>query len=289
MPNSRESIYKRYIPATIPDPEYSGSAYWLVFHSGKLLLAESAGQLEIPRIQSPEQLALSPLRTLYLGTFAGVPCYTAEVEAEAPEPEGMAFCPLRPLYDVLEEDLFHLAGRALQLLAWEDTHRFCGRCGTATVLSQAEHARSCPQCGLVSYPRIAPAVITAILKDKQILLAHAPHFPDQMYGLIAGFVEPGETLEDCVRRETLEETGLTIKNITYFSSQQWPFPHSLMVGFFAEYDSGEITVDGKELDHAGWFDPDHLPVIPPPVSIARKMIDSYVEKYSEKNEETAFI
>ncbi|QSF44974.1 NAD(+) diphosphatase [Paenibacillus tianjinensis] len=280
MPKPRASVYQRYLPSVNPDPEYSGSAYWFITHSGKLLVTETSGQADIPQLESPDQLAAAPIRTLYLGLFAGTPCFAAEVPSDMPEPAGMAFHPLRTLYDVLDEDVFHLAGRALQLLAWDETHQFCGKCGTATVLSGAEHARVCPACGQVSYPRIAPAVITAILKDGQILLAHAPHFQNNMYGLIAGFVEPGETLEDCVQREISEEVGIKVKNITYFGSQQWPFPHSLMVGFLAEYESGEITVDGLELDHAAWFTPDNLPNIPPSVSIARKIIDWYVEQYS---------
>lgn len=280
MSKPRASIYKRYTPAIHPDPDFSGSAYWLIFHSGKLLVAENGGLAAIPLAPSLEELSLTPIRTLYLGTFEDIPCFAAEVSAETAEPEGMAFRPLRPLYELLEEDLFHLAGRGLQLLAWDETHQFCGKCGTGTVLSPTEHSRSCPACGQVSYPRIAPAVITAILKDNKLLLAHSPHFVNNMYGLIAGFVEPGETLEDCVQRETMEEVGIRVKNITYFGSQQWPFPHSLMVGFVAEYESGEITVDGEELDHADWFELDQLPVIPPHVSIARKIIDWVVLQHS---------
>lgn len=123
-------------------------------------------------------------------------------------------------------------------------------------------------------------MITAILKDGQVLLARARHFPGNMYGLIAGFVEPGETLEDCVKREIGEEVGLTVRNIRYFGSQQWPFPHSLMVGFLADYESGDIAVDGAEIVAADWFDADHLPEIPPPVSIARKILDWYVKEYA---------
>lgn len=281
MEKQRESIYTRYVPGLTPESEFTGEACQLVFQSGKLLVTEPSSPPGIPMARSLEELAVTPLRILYLGTFAGLPCYASEVSAEAPEPPGLAFRPLRSLYEVLEEDLFHLAGKALQLLVWDGNHRFCGRCGTETAHSLTERSRICPQCGLVSYPQLAPAVITAILKDNQLLLAHAPHFQNGMYGLIAGFVEPGETLEDCVRRETMEEVGLKVKNITYFGSQQWPFPNSLMVGFLAEYESGEITVDGEELDHAAWFPTDQLPVIPPPVSIARKIIDWVVEQHSE--------
>ncbi|AIQ15096.1 NUDIX hydrolase [Paenibacillus durus] len=276
----RESIYKRYIPAVDAEPGFDGLAYWFIFSSGRLLVTESSGSIGIPLAQSAELLRVDPVRTLYLGTFEDTPCFAVEIQADAAEPEGMAFRPLRSLYDEVDEDLFHLAGKAIQMLAWDDTHQYCGRCGTKTVLSEAERSRKCPNCGLVSYPRLAPAVITAILKDKQILLAHAQHFQNNMYGLIAGFVEPGETLEDCVKREIMEEVGIKVNNIRYFGSQQWPFPHSLMVGFLAEYESGEITVDGEEIVHADWFEPGNLPVIPSNVSIARKIIDWYVENYS---------
>ncbi|ULO06745.1 NAD(+) diphosphatase [Paenibacillus sp. 19GGS1-52] len=278
MSNRKESIYKRYIPAIIANPDFVDPTYWFIFSSGKLLVQDVSGRLVIPLVQGIESLPLAPIRTLYLGTLEGIPCYAVEVSAESPEPEGLTFRPLRSLYELMDEDLFHLAGKAVQTIAWDETHQYCGRCGTLTDLSQSERSRVCPQCGLISYPRLAPAVITAIMKDKQILLAHSEHFQNNMYGLIAGFVEPGETLEDCVEREIMEEVGLKVKNITYFDSQQWPFPHSLMIGFLAEYESGEITVDGEEIVHADWFDLDNLPVIPPNVSIARKMIDWLVER-----------
>lgn len=278
MSNRKESIYKRYIPAIIANPDFVDPTYWFIFSSGKLLVQDVSGRLAIPLTQSIESLPLAPIRTLYLGTLEGIPCYAVEVPAESPEPEGLTFRPLRSLYELMDEDLFHLAGKAVQTLAWDETHQYCGRCGTLTDLSHSERSRVCPQCGLISYPRLAPAVITAIMKDKQILLAHSEQFQNNMYGLIAGFVEPGETLEDCVEREIMEEVGLKVKNITYFDSQQWPFPHSLMIGFLAEYESGEITVDGEEIVHADWFDLDNLPVIPPNVSIARKMIDWLVER-----------
>ncbi|AKG36763.1 NAD(+) diphosphatase [Paenibacillus durus] len=280
MPKPRESIYKRYNPAVTADLDFGGSAYWFIFSSGRLLVTESAGIIGIPLAQSAEQLRIDPVRTLYLGTFEDTPSFAAEVRPDAAEPEGMVFRPLRSLYDEVDEDLFHLAGKAIQMLAWDDTHQYCGRCGTQTMLSEIERSRKCPNCGLVNYPRLAPAVITAILKDNQILLAHARHFQNNMYGLIAGFVEPGETLEDCVKREIMEEVGIKVNNIRYFGSQQWPFPHSLMVGFLADYESGEITVDGEEIVHADWFEPGNLPVIPANVSIARKIIDWYVENYS---------
>lgn len=284
MQKPRESIYKRYLPALLAEEGAEQTAYWFIFRDGQLLVREAPEPVRLGKGCGPQDYGLEVRHTLYLGTFEEVPCFAAEASEEAPAPAGMVFEPLRSLFERMEEDVFHLAGRAAQLLAWEATHRFCGRCGSVLVHAEQERAKLCPSCGLTHYPRLAPAVITAILKGDRILLAHARHFRNNMYGLISGFVEPGETLEDCVRRETMEEVGLRLRNIRYFGSQQWPFPHSLMIGFIAEYDGGEIAVDGEEIVHADWFGPDQLPVIPSGVSIARKMIDWYVETHSSLKE-----
>lgn len=144
-----------------------------------------------------------------------------------------------------------------------------------------ERARVCPKCGFASFPRLSPAAITADIKDGRILLAHAKHFKEKTYSIIAGFVELGETLEECVKREVMEEVGIEDDNIRYFGSQPWPFPNSLMLGFTAEYKSGEITVDGVEIGEAGWFTPANLPEIPSNLSIARKLIDWYEDTYKD--------
>lgn len=276
----RESIYTHYVPAYIPDHEPGAVSYWFIFRAGSLLVKEEADRKDIPAASSAEELGIAPGKVHYLGTWKGTPCYAAGTDTETALPEGLACHPLRGLYGAMDEGLFHLAGRALQLVSWGLTHRYCGTCGTKTVPSPKEHAMLCPACGSVSFPRLAPAVITAILKGRQVLLARAKHFTNNMYGLVAGFVEPGETLEDCVQREIREEVGISVSNIRYFGSQQWPFPHSLMIGFLADYESGEIQVDGEEIVDAQWFDPDKLPVIPSPVSIARKILDWYVDEYT---------
>lgn len=284
----RESIYKRYVPSVTPSHDPEARVYWFVFGGGKLLMNEAAEGLLLPYMteESLADLGVTLLRKQYLGTFDGDPCYSAETETEAADeavPAGYSYRALRTLYGSVEEDLFHLAGRACQIAAWDREHQYCGCCGKPTALSDNDRAKVCPACGTVSYPRISPAVITAILKGEQILLAHARHFQGNMYSIIAGFVEPGETLEDCVRREIMEEVGIKVRNIRYFGSQQWPFPNSLMIGFVADYDSGEIQVDGEEIVDAGWYGPDNLPVIPSEISIARKIIDWYVNEYSAKS------
>ena len=221
---------------------------------------------------------ISPVRTQYLGMLQGRPCYSAEISPDTNAPEGLTFVDLRSLYGALDEDLFLLAGKAFQIVSWDQTHQFCGRCSSPTEEQPGERAKICPKCGFISYPRICPAVITAILKDDKILLAHAVAFKGNMHSLIAGFLEPGETLEECVQREITEEVGIKVKNIKYFSSQPWPFPNSMMIGFTAEYESGEIAVDGVEISEAGWFGVDNLPELPSEVSIARKIINWYIEK-----------
>ena len=168
----------------------------------------------------------------------------------------------------------------MQIVNWDQTHQYCGRCGCKTEDLPGERAKKCPACGFTSFPRISPATITAVLKGKSILLTHNRNFRGNIYSLIAGFVEPGETLEECVQREILEETSIQVKNIRYFASQPWPFPNSLMIGFTAEYEGGEVSVDGKELSDAAWFDVQKLPELPGKISIARKIIDWYIQNQS---------
>jgi NAD+ diphosphatase len=213
---------------------------------------------------------------LYLGTLDGVPCFTAEVALEAEAPPGLEFCGLRELFGRLEERLFWLSGHAVQIKNWDRDHRFCGRCGSQTVNETHERSKVCLTCGLKSFPRISPATITAVVRDDHILLARAQRFPRVLYSVIAGFVEPGETLEECVEREIYEETGIEVQNICYFGSQPWPFPNSLMMGFTAEYAGGELVVDPAELASADWFTASALPRIPDRLSIARRLIDWFV-------------
>ena len=275
---SRESIYKRYEPAVTCDSANDDYSYWFVFCSNRLLI--NPDNSSIPYSKSLAELAISPVRTQYLGTLEGHPCYSVEVSQDAIAPDGMSFNELRPLYGVLDEDVFLLAGKAIQIVKWDQTHQYCGRCGYKTQTLQEERAKKCPKCGFMSYPRLSPAVITAVFRDNKILLAHYAAFPGNMHTIIAGFVEPGETLEECIRREILEEVGIRVKNIEYFGSQPWPFPNSLMIGFTAEYEGGEIAVDGAEISKAGWYDANNLPDLPPKMSIAREIIDWFVQNNS---------
>ena len=269
------------ISSITPLTAHDKAAWWFVFRENDLLIHLTEEQARIPRIVRPEQLSLLPLRTQYLGQLDGVPCFSAEIATdEGNVPEGMAFRALRPLYNSLPEEFFRMTGRAFQIMHWDRTSQYCGRCGHQTSLLDHERAKICDHCQLTIYPRISPAIIVAVIKERQILLAHAPRFPKSLYSVVAGFVEPGETFEECVRREVKEEVNIDVTDIRYFGSQPWPFPDSLMVGFTARYAGGEIQVDQQEILDAGWFSPDNLPELPGKVSIARKLIDWFVSQYT---------
>lgn len=193
-------------------------------------------------------------------------------------PEGMALLGLRALHPLVPAEVFRVAGTAIQKLEWLRTHGFCSRCGTPTGPHPSEEARLCPACGHVQYPRLSPAVIVLIHRGDEMLLARSPGFPPGVYSTIAGFVEPGESLEDTVHREIREEVGVEVDAVRYFGSQPWPFPHSLMVGFTARWSAGEIRIDGREIEHAAWFAADRLPErMPTSFSIARRLVDHFLE------------
>ncbi|MFY9512921.1 MAG: NAD(+) diphosphatase, partial [Rubrivivax sp.] len=168
--------------------------------------------------------------------------------------------------------LMALAGRAAQVLEWDRDHRFCGCCGTPTELQAAERARRCPACGHVAYPRLSPAMMALVWRPGELLLARAPHFAPGLYSALAGFVEAGESLEDCVQREVLEETGVQVTDLRYYGSQSWPFPHSLMVAYTARWTGGEIVPQPGEIEDAQWFAIDQLPKLPPRFSISGHLI-----------------
>ena len=195
-------------------------------------------------------------------------------------PPDWAFLGLRALVESFDEETFAIAGHGAHVVDWRTTSRFCGRCGATTGRMPAERAMRCPACGLTIHPRIAPAAIVLVRKGDLALLARNARFPLPFYSTVAGFTDIGETLEETVRREVKEEVGVEVGALRYFGSQPWPFPHSLMVGFTAEWLSGDIVVDGEEIADAKWFSPAELPRIPPRLSIARRMIDAWVEEVS---------
>lgn len=182
--------------------------------------------------------------------------------------------PVRGLFNLVGAEAVSLAGRAIQLLDWQKNHRYCGRCGVPTTLKPGEFSLVCPACGLVFYPRISPAVMVLISRGDELLLARSPRFRPGVFSALAGFVEAGETLEQCAKREVLEEVGIEITNLRYYKSQPWPFPDSLMMAFFADYAGGVIDPDPLEIEAAGWFSRGALPTLPEPVTLARQLIDA---------------
>lgn len=255
----------------LPD-DWSG-ALTVVVRDGKVVVLDD----------HPDEIAPG-LPKLLLGTLDGAACFAVDLDGDG-VPDVVTrelddlLVPLRGLYGRVEETRWTLAGRAVQLIDWDRNHRYCGRCATPTEPAPGERARRCPECGLLAFPRLAPAVIVLIERDDgAALLARGRNFAVPMYSCLAGFVEPGETLEEAVVREVNEEVGVDVGSVQYVASQPWPFPHSLMVGFEAKWEAGEIAIDESEIVDAQWFTADQLPMIPPAMSIARTLIDRWVER-----------
>ena len=209
----------------------------------------------------------------FLGVIDGQGVWAIESDDE---PTDAAFMPLIATHGKLGDVWWAVAGRAVQITSWARTHRFCDSCGKPTERRDSERALGCDDCKTLAYPRLAPAVIVLIHRDREVLLARGRSFGAPMYSTLAGFVEPGETLEQCVAREVREEVGVEVDEITYRHSQAWPFPHSLMIGFTARWASGEIEIDESEIVDAQWYPIDALPNIPPPFAISRWLIDDHV-------------
>ena len=273
-----------FTPAVTPPTGNSSPAFWFIFRGSDLLVHDEGETAVLPTRTHD----LTFLREHYLGKIEGetavTHCFTAEVAEETKPAEGMQFAGLRQLFNRLPVDHLWLAGRAVQIIDWDRTHQFCSRCATPNQILDYERAKKCPNCGLTTYPRISPAIIVRV--DRMIdgmphlLLARNGRWRRGWYSVLAGFVEPGETLEECVHREVFEETGIRLQNVCYFGSQPWPFPNSLMVGFTAKYASGDIVLEEEELEDANWFTVDTLPNLPSSMSIARRLVDDFVRQHS---------
>lgn len=253
--------------------------YWYIFDSDKLLLRKQANGYTIPcRTEAPLPVThvlpvTMPDGTKAMAASADIPL----VETEEFRPIG-----LRASFDYLDRHFYDQAGKAYELIYWDQHSRYCPVCGTPTK-QQGEIMKKCPHCGNEIFPSVSPAILVLIRKCDAVLLVHARNFKGSFHGLVAGFLETGETLEQCVEREVREETGLTIGNITYFGNQPWPYPSNLMVGFMADYVSGEIKLQEEELSTAAFFTRDNLPELPQKLSLARRMIDAWLaEKCSNK-------
>jgi len=265
---------EQYVPLTVAPEARDEPALWFAFRRSEIVVVNGASRPELPCCIDLSVHGLAAQRAQYLGLYGGRHAYAVELSEAHALPEGWATLGLRDLFGLVDTTLAALSGRAYQILEWDRNHQFCSRCGTRTEPRADERSRACPACGLTSYPPISPAIMILVTHEGRLLLARKPAFPPGRFSALAGFVEPGEMLEDTVIRETREEVGVEVKNIRYFGSQPWPFPHSLMIAFTAEYAGGELRPDGVEIEEARWFAPDALPKLPPPISISRRLIDT---------------
>ncbi len=278
--NSYFSLKARFIPAFRSDASASLPAFWFIFQGEKLLINTGENEQDTICTRSPERLGLVPVFSQFLGRYGNTNCFAAEVRDITSLPPLTEFKSLRSLFGTVHDDLFILAGRAIQILHWHREHQFCGKCGTPMENRKTELAKICPACGFISFPRLSPAVIMSVIWEDRILLARSPRFQPGMFSTLAGFVEPGETLEEAVKREVREEVNIRIGNIRYVASQPWPFPHSIMIGFTAAYLDGKIEIDDDEIEDARWFSIDDLPALPSKITIARLLIDNFIKSRS---------
>ena len=266
----------RFVPDHRPPDEPGDDPVVFACRGRDVLVTE---ELHLPAIGDIDSNGFEAVRRQYLGRLDGRHCFSVELPADAKESGGLRFANLHMLHGTLDETTHALAGRAVQIVEWDRSHQFCGACAEPTIPSETDRSRSCPSCKYPLFPRLAPAMIVAVERDDEILLARSPHFPPGIMSVLAGFVEPGESAEEAVEREVFEETGILVKNVAYYSSQAWPFPNSLMLGYRAEYASGEIRVDGEEITEADWFKAREMPhFFPGRVSISQWLIHDFLER-----------
>jgi NAD+ diphosphatase len=262
------STFQRAYPPATPEV---GPAFWFPFRENELIIQKSEQKISLIHTDEAGIAVLQPHSTLYIGAIDGIACMACEVSAEQPIPQGWRAIGLRALFGQVDDSIYSAAGYASQILHWQRNSRFCPACGAPNGPLGISWERRCTRCSHIGYPPVIPAVLALVHNGEHILLAHQPGW-GKRYSILAGFVEPGETLEDCVRREVAEEVGIEVTDVTYMASQSWPFPTQLMVGFQARYVKGELQPDQLELDDAAWFHVDALPELPPPLSLSHRLI-----------------
>lgn len=267
LPFNRACLDGRLI-LTAPDLDPGTEGVWLALRGGELLVGGLPGEPLLPRGPFPWGDGL------YLGTWDGRPCRLARLKREAPIPDGLRAESLTAAEPTLPIELLTLGGIARMLLHWERHSRFCPACAAPLERLPGEWGKRCAACGSHFFPQIAPCAIVLVRRPGEVLLVRKPEWAPERYGLVAGFVEFGECLEEAAAREVLEETGVKVRGVRYAGSQCWPFPSQLMCGFVAEYAGGEVTIDTRELADARWFPVEALPNLPPKRSIARYILDS---------------
>jgi NAD+ diphosphatase len=264
-----------FFPLHAGDTAPQNDAHTFVFRGDELLV--HAERLTLPDDDAFRALGADSDAVHAVGLWEQRYCRAAWVAPHAEPAPGYAFTKLRALFGSVDEQLLSIAGRAYQIAEWARTHRYCGACATPMQAVAGERCRRCPSCGMTAYPRISPAMMVLIRNGDAILLARHTVSPTGRFSALAGFLEAGESAEDAVHREVYEEVGLKVDRLRYFGSQSWPFPHSLMIAFTAEYVSGEIRIDETEIAEARWFGPgDALPEFAPGVSIASALISAHL-------------
>jgi NAD+ diphosphatase len=266
--------FTRIYPNGAPLPE---AGIWFLLHKGGLVLSHSNGELGMPSGALRRDEWGFDGDILHLGHIDGVPCLVTELHSDADLPGGHRTLNLRELYGRIADEHYAVAGYATQMALWHRNSRYCMRCGQPLQALASEWGKRCsdPACGWTMYPPVNPCTITLVHDGERVLLTHKDGWGPR-FGLVAGFVEPGESFEDSLRREVAEEVGVSVGAIEYFRS---PYPHQIMVGFLAEYAGGDVMIDTTELDEARWFHIDALPVIPPPLSIARQLINAWAARH----------
>lgn len=273
--------YISFEPAIQPETTNENDMYFL-FDQNRMMVKKGKKYLDIIRYKDIANMNIKIDNVQYMGKLNGENCFSAGIKKTDSSIDDSQFMDLKSLMLVLDESLFLVASKSYLLLNWEKTHKYCGVCGFPMKRKESlsERALICPKCGYTTWPRTSPAIIVAVTKGDKLLLAHNKNFSHGMYSVIAGFVELGETFEQCVKREAFEEVGIQIDNIKYFGSQPWPFPNSMMVGFTAEYSGGQIVEDGKEIVHADWFSKDEIPgMYRESKSIGSELIKWFIETH----------
>ncbi|MBF0278074.1 MAG: NAD(+) diphosphatase [SAR324 cluster bacterium] len=269
----------------IPDFNTSadiGGAYCFVFCHQMILTRKGETTWRPLDYEVWQQWQLQPVSQHYFGKLFDLPCLAVEFDPECNIPQGYEFIKMWKLLGQIDNARFAVAGRAQQIIEWNRTHQYCGKCGQKTSMHSEECSRVCDPCSLRFYPRLSPAIIVLVSREEELLLARGPRTPENFYSTLAGFVEAGESAEECVHREVKEEVGICIKKLNYFNSQAWPFPNSLMLGFHAEYESGELVLQKDEIIDAQWFHYSNLPKHPGRVSISGWLIDDFVQRMQKE-------
>lgn len=263
--------------ASPPARPSEGPACWLLFHNGDMVVREHEGGVALIHSNHADVALFLAHAPLFMGTLDGTPCMAADVAPDAPElPGDWHAIGIRALFGRLDEAAYEATLYALHILNWRRTSQHCPRCGAPMGELAELWSRCCTHCAAIDHPPVTPAILALVHDGDHVLLTHRAG-RHSIYTIIAGFVEPGESLEGCVRREVAEEVGVEVADVTFAGSQPWPFPNQLMVGFFARYVGGDMRADQIELDHAGWYRFDELPDLPPPASLARQMIDAWAQ------------